>query len=111
MGDWPGSGKWWRPHSHGSPFRQIGLDASGKPVGDQVWAAFRGGLGDTVENIFKGATYFNGNDLSPADWAFVETVLGLANILDLIPSKYNFGDAPTGPAARPWVTSAIVAIK
>jgi hypothetical protein len=105
VGDWVGSGTWWRPSIQGSPFKQLGLDTSGKPVSDQLWAAFRGRLGDTKVNSLKSATYFDGKNLSPFDWTFVESVFAFATVLDLLPSDYTIGDAPTGPAARSWISS------
>lgn len=109
IGDWVGSGSWWRPSAQGSEFKLLGLDTSGKPIGDQLWAAFRGNLGDTKENTLTAATYFNGKKLSLLDWDFVKTVFGFASVLDLISSQFYLGDAPTGPNGwnRDWVTNSV----
>lgn len=105
IGDWLGTGPWWRPAAQGSEFKLLGLDASGNPIGDQLWAVFRGHLGDTVENSLTSATYFDGNMLSSVDWDYVQTIFGFASVLDLIGSQYFLGDSPTGPNGwnRTWV--------
>lgn len=109
IGDWVGTGAWWRPAAQGSEFTLLGLDASGNPIGDQLWAVFRGHLGDTVENSLTSATYFDGKELSPVDWDYVQTIFGFASVLDLIGSQYFLGDSPTGPNGwnRTWVTNSI----
>lgn len=108
IGDWLGTGAWWRPSAQGSEFKLLGLDSSGKPVGDQLWAAFRGYLGDTKENSLTSATYFNGKKLSSLDWDYVDAVFGVASTLNLVGSQYFLGDAPRGPNAwnRTWVTNS-----
>lgn len=103
IGSYVGSGQWWRPDTDGSQFRQLALDANGSPIGDQVWSAFGGWLGDTKINALESATYFDGSNLSAFDWAFVEIIFGSPSILNLIPSNLLTGDAPTGPAARRWI--------
>lgn len=108
IGDWLGTGAWWRPAAQGSEFTLLGLDASGNPIGDQLWAVFRGHLGDTVENSLTSATYFDGKELSPVDWDYVQTIFGFASVLNLIGSQYFLGDSPTGPNGwnRTWVTNS-----
>jgi hypothetical protein len=108
IGDWLGSGPWWRPSAQGSEFKLLGLDSSGKPIGDQLWAAFRGGLGDTKENSLTGATYFDGKKLSLLDWDYVNGVFSVANVFSLVGSQYFLGDAPTGPNGwdRTWVKNS-----
>lgn len=64
-------------------------------------------FGDTVSNSLGSATYVDGSNLDPFDWAFVETVFGSANILSLIPLGLMVGDAPTGPTVRSWVSKLI----
>lgn len=108
IGDWLGSGQWWRPSAQGSEFKLLGLDQSGNPIGDQLWANFRGHLGDTVENKLIGATYFDEKPLSVVDWDFVKTVFGVANTFDVVGPQYFIGDSPTGPNGwnRSWVTDS-----
>jgi hypothetical protein len=112
IGDWLGSGAWWRASAQGSEFKLLGLDSSGRPVNDQLWAAFRGHLGDTKENSLKGATYFNGRKLALLDWGFVDAVFDVASALNLVGSQYYVGDSPTGPNAwnRTWVTNSANAL-
>jgi hypothetical protein len=105
VGSWVGSGTWWRPASQGSSFKELGLDKSGKPISDQVWYVFRGGLGDTKINSLVTATYFDGSKLSAFDWVFVETIFGFATVLSVLPSNLLVGDGPTGPGVRPWVSN------
>lgn len=105
IGDWVGSGIWWKPFAQGSPFKQLGLDKSGNPISDQAWSAFAGHLGEPKENSLVGATYFNGKELSPLDWAFVKAVYGLAGVLDMLPSNHLIAGPPTGPATRPWIAN------
>ncbi|MBW4459024.1 MAG: VCBS repeat-containing protein [Nodosilinea sp. WJT8-NPBG4] len=94
----------WRPHTT-SEFKQLGLDSSSNPIGDQVWAAFKGRLGDSQENNLNSATYISGSNLDSADWTFVKMVDWAAQSLD----KYDdsgilHGNGPTGPGDREWVT-------
>ena len=109
VGDWVGTGAWWRPDAQGSEFKLLGLDTSGNPIGDQLWAIFRGHLGDTVENSLKAATYFDGTKLSSIDWDYVKTIFGFASVVNLIGAKYTVGDSPTGPNGwnRTWVQNSI----
>jgi hypothetical protein len=103
IGDWIGTGTWWRPHSEGSEFKLLGLNSSSQPVGDQVWAAFRGNLGETHNNTLVDARYFNGDELSLLDWIFVKLVYAGGMLIKKIPADKLVGDGPMGPAMRGWV--------
>jgi hypothetical protein len=105
IGGWLGLGPWWRPHSYGSEFKQLGLDNVGAPVSDQVWSVFRGRLGDVKINSLQDAMYFDGTNLSAEDWAFVQFVFGFATVLALIPRQLLIGDGPVGPGVREWVSN------
>jgi hypothetical protein len=104
IGDWVGNGQWWRPHSDGSDFKLLGLDQSSKPISDQVWAAFRGFLGENHGNTLVSGTYFDGSPLSALDWAFVKVVFGIATLINKIPADKLSGNGPAGPAMRPWIS-------
>ena len=107
VGSWIGNGKGWRAYSQGSEFKRVGLDENGKPVSDQVWAAFKGRLGDTVLNSLTGGTTFDGKNLDSLDWLFVQSVFGIGNDIGVIPQNLLVGDAPTGPGVRDWVVSDV----
>lgn len=89
----------WRP----DVFRQLGLDASGAPVSDQVWAAFGGRLGVEQTNDVESATHFDGSGLGPFEWAYVDSVGTIAEVFDLLPPSAVHGNGPRGPADRSWV--------
>jgi hypothetical protein len=89
----------WRP----DVFRQLGLDASGSPVSDQVWAAFDGRLGIKQTNDVESATHFDGSGLDCLQWAFVDSVGTIAELLNLLPPSAVDGNGPRGPAGRAWV--------
>ena len=103
IGDWVGTGSWWRPHSEGSEFKFLGLDSAQQPIGDQAWAAFRGYLGETRANTLVAGTYFDGKNLSPLDWIFVKLVYAGGMLIKKIPLDKLIGDGPVGPAARDWI--------
>jgi ubiquitin len=105
VGDWIGTGLWWRPHSEGSDFKLLGLDSAGQPIGDQLWAAFKGNLGETHSNSLVGGSYFDGKKLTVLDWIFVKTIFSAAVLIKKIPADKLVGDGPMGPGVRPWVTS------
>jgi len=102
IGDWIGAGKWWRPHLD-SPFKQLGLDEEGKPIGDQLWAAYGGRLGDEQANGLQSAHYFDGRNLKSADWTFVQLIYGGGRLLNKIPADKLVGNGPPGPGVRGWV--------
>jgi hypothetical protein len=93
------SGLAWRP----DVFRRLGLDASGAPVSDQVWAAFDGRLGIEQTNEVDSATHFDGSGLGFFEWAFVKAVGTIAKLLNLLPPSAVDGNGPRGPASRPWI--------
>lgn len=102
IGDYIGAGAWWRPHSEGSDFKLLGLDSSSQPIGDQLWAAFRGYLGESRNTTLVGGTYFNGKKLSFFDWIFVKVIYAGGMLIKKIPLDKLHGDGPMGPALRGW---------
>jgi hypothetical protein len=94
-------GQVWRPQE--SDLRQLGLDASGAPINDQLWAAYRGRLGVEQTDTFQSATYFDGSGLDTLDWVYVFLVARLTQFLGLLPSNVTDGNGPVGPGARDWV--------
>lgn len=93
------SGPTWRP----DVFKRLGLDTSGAPLSDQVWAAFGGRLGIQQTNNVETATHFDGSNLDWFEWAFVDSVGTIAKILNLLPPSAVEGNGPRGPADRPWI--------
>jgi hypothetical protein len=93
----------WRP-STDNQFKQLGLDSKGKPVGDQVWVAFHGRLGDSQDNRLESATYFDGSNLSSLDWSFVKLTDWAAKLFDKYPEDIIHGKGAPGPGGRAWVT-------
>ena len=104
IGDWVGTGQWWRPHSDGSDFKLLGLDSASQPIGDQVWAAFGGYLGESHTNTLVEGKYFDQKKLSVFDWIFVKLIYVVGTLIKKIPADKLVGDGPVGPARRPWVT-------
>jgi hypothetical protein len=93
----------WRPEV----FKQLGLDVSGAPVSEQVWAAFDGRLGVEQSNDVESATHFDGSRLSCFEWAYVDSVGTIAEILGLLPPSAVEGNGARGPAGRPWVRQPV----
>ena len=104
IGDWVGTGKWWRPHSDGSDFKRLGLNSSSQPIGDQVWAAYGGYLGESHNNTLVEGMYFDQKKLSVFDWIFVKIIYAAGMLIKKIPLDKLVGDGPAGPARRSWVT-------
>jgi hypothetical protein len=100
IGDWIGTGPWWRPHSDGTDFKLFGFDFSWQPIGDQVWAAFRGKMGVSHNNTLVSATYFDGRNLSSPDWTFVKLVYAGGTLIEKIPADKLISNGPDGPAMR-----------
>ncbi|MBI3443792.1 MAG: VCBS repeat-containing protein [Magnetospirillum sp.] len=98
------TGRAWTPYTN-SEFKQLGLDSSGTPINDQVWAAFTGRLGISQGNSLDSATYYDGSNLSALDWDYVCIVCFTAKILGMLPSSVTHGDGPSGPGGRSWVTN------
>ena len=96
------SGPTWRP----DVFKQLGLDASGTPVSDQIWAAFGGRLGMQQTNDVESATHLDGSNLFCCEWAFVDSVGTTAEILNLLPPAAVDGNGARGPADRPWIRTS-----
>jgi hypothetical protein len=93
------SGPAWEP----TDFKQLGLDASGAPVSDQLWAAFDGRLGAEQANDVQSATHFDGSGLGFFEWAYVDSVGTIAELLNLLPPAATQGNGARGPAGRAWV--------
>ena len=106
IGDWIGTGPWWRPHIDGSEFKLLGLDSESQPIGDQVWAAFGGYLGKSRRNTLVEGMYFDGRKLSVFDWIFVKVIYVAGMLIKKIPADRLVGDGPVGPARRSWVNPA-----
>jgi hypothetical protein len=99
------SGNVWRPFEQPGGVRAIGLDpATHEPINDQLWAKYCGRLGDQRHNNLDSATYVNGHNLSPLDWAYVKTVDWAAGLLNKISSDAVDGVGPEGPGARDFIT-------
>ena len=90
----------WRP----SDFRKLEMKG-GLPQGDQLWAAFKGRLGDQQTNSLESATYFDGSNLSSWDWAFVKIVNFGAVVGGQYSDDIRKGNGPGGPGGRDWVES------
>jgi len=106
IGDWIGTGPWWRPHIDNSDFKLLGLDSSSQPVGDQVWAAFGGYLGESHSNTLVEGMYFGGKKLSVFDWIFVKVIYAGGMLIKKIPMDKLVGNGAGGPARRSWVYPA-----
>ena len=100
---------WWKPWetSTNSKFVQIGLDQDMKPVNDQVWAAFRGRMGDSYPTTLRGAKYFNGANLSDVDWAYVQVVWGGGKLFNVIPGNLLSASGTKGPGSRDWIKASL----
>jgi len=96
--------QWWYPWKQSSEFKLLGLDKDGKPIGDQIWAAFRGRLGDSYSTGLDGAVYFDNSGLNAWDWAFVKLTWAAGSLFGKIPSTLLWADGPLGPGGRDWVT-------
>ncbi|KAH6638039.1 hypothetical protein C7974DRAFT_451247 [Boeremia exigua] len=94
---------WWKPWQTPAEFTQLGLDREGKPVNDQVWATFRGRMGDSYTCDLNGGTYFGGSNLSTWDWDWVKIVWAGGKILGKIKTDLQQADGPRGPGDRDWV--------
>ena len=81
---------------------QLGL-RNGEPINGQVWARFQGRLGDSYHVDLDGATYFDGDNLSDLDWAFVKFVFAGGKLLGKIKPDLFLADGPEGPGKRDWV--------
>ena len=103
IGDWVGSGQWWRPHSDGSAFKRLGLDNTWQPIGEEIWAAYGGRLGDTRNNVLVGGFKFDGTPLSSIDMVFVRLVYAGGLLIKKIPIDKLVGGGPDGPARRDWI--------
>jgi hypothetical protein len=96
------AGATWRPHllSDGG-LVLMGLDDSGKPIGDQVWAQFQGRLGKVLHNSFQGATDVDGHsDLNGDQLQCVNEVVTIGKISRLLPADEP---GPDGPGKRDFV--------
>jgi len=100
---------WWKPWetSTNSKFVQIGLDQDMKPVNDQVWATFRGRMGDSYSTTLRGAKYFNGDNLSSVDWFYVQIVWAGGKGFKVIPGKLLLAVGSRGPGGRDWIKATL----
>jgi hypothetical protein len=105
MGGSYGDGSiWWRPwQNQVRDFIQLGLDREGKPVNNQVWATFKGRMGDSYTCDLNGAHYFGGGNLSTWDWDWVKIVWTGGKIIGKIKAELQQADGPRGPGDRDWV--------
>ncbi|WP_437307083.1 Vps62-related protein [Sorangium sp. So ce388] len=98
-GDPGGSAKIWVP----SEYRLVGLDGNGNPIGDQLWAKFRGRIGGHVENGLRDGRHFDGRGLSSTEWTFINGVDWIGKSSGLISSKLRSGDGPVGLGQRSYI--------
>ncbi|MEA2495438.1 MAG: hypothetical protein QOJ29_3349 [Thermoleophilaceae bacterium] len=83
----------------------IGLDANYAPLGDQLWAAFGGRLGQTgVAVSYVAPTGVDGNPLNYEDGVLVAALEAIAAHLGLIPAGDLIADGPQGLAANATAT-------
>jgi hypothetical protein len=95
----------WNPYSDaGTTFTELGIDADGKPINDQIWATFLGRMGDSYVTSLKGGSSFGGVDLSTFDWGYVETIWSIAVAKGIVSGGLLHADGPGGPGGRAWVT-------
>ena len=87
----------WRPFEHAHGLVMLGLDGTGEPIGDQVWARFAGRLGGRRTYQFRRATRLDGTRLSRDEWLYVSLLARIAHVLRLIPARYRSGIGPAGP--------------
>jgi hypothetical protein len=97
--------RWWFPYADSSPFIQLGLDEHGQPINDQIWAAYCGDMGKSYATDLRGATYFDGRNLTTFDWDFVKIVWAGAKVLGKLKPDFERAGGPPGPGARDWVHS------
>jgi hypothetical protein len=96
----------WRPWQSGqATMTQLGLDAQGNPVNDQVWATFSGRMGASYSTDLYSEQDFAGNPVSQLDKDFVIWVWILAEGLHLIPADLQTASGPGGPSdpSRKWI--------
>ncbi len=84
-------------------FFQLGLDQNNQPIGDQIWSAFSGRIGQSRDTSLTSATYFDNTNLNFSDWTQVEFVWSLANLFGVISDELKHGDGPQGPGQRDWI--------
>lgn len=89
----------WNPAEQ-SPLIEIGLNWSGEPVNDQLWAKYAGHLGQLQKNSLESGNYWAGGNLSGAEWAFLKSIDFFASPFL---SSLTVGEGPTGPGSRYWI--------
>jgi hypothetical protein len=95
---------WTMPDSN---WKQLGLDANGKPISDQLWSTFQGRLGISKSTSLQGASYLDGSDLSQADWGLCKSIFAIGDFINKIPAGLLSADGPKGPGSRDWDLNAI----
>lgn len=95
----------WYPYESSS-LVQIGLDSAGEPINDQLWAKYRGRLGDSYHVTLNGASYFDGSNLSTFDWDFVKIVEAGGRLIGKIPIDLYVAEGPGGPGGRGWIATS-----
>lgn len=98
------AGNEWRPFELADGVQVFGLDLAGQPSNDQVWAKYRGRLGNQRHNNLDAATYVNGHNLGTWDWDYVKTVDWAGGLLNGISADAVDGTGPEGPGARDFIT-------
>ncbi|KAF2279273.1 uncharacterized protein EI97DRAFT_481558 [Westerdykella ornata] len=101
------SGAWWRPWMPGGNFLQLGLDATGLPINNQLWAAYCGRMGPSGPTTMRGATYLDGSELNFNDRNQVDFIWTIASTFGYISSELRNADGPVGPGLRDWVHSSL----
>lgn len=108
---WGASEILWQPWATNANARfvQLGIDSTGRPVNDQIWVTFRGRMGDSYKTDLDSATYFDGSNLSDADWAETKSIFILGGLIKKIPSDLRTADGPRGPGdpGRSWVKTSL----
>ncbi|KAE9376432.1 hypothetical protein N431DRAFT_462267 [Stipitochalara longipes BDJ] len=90
-----------------SNFKQLGLDASGNPISDQIWSKFQGRLGISEYVSLDGGSYRDGSDLSSTAWGLCKSIFSIGGLLNKIPVDKLRADGPVGPGTRPWISNPI----
>ncbi|HEX3048835.1 MAG TPA: Vps62-related protein [Bacillota bacterium] len=100
----------WRPFAYDSSGRTIlndklifvGLKIDGEPINGENWAKFEGTIGAVQTNDFKKANGI-GEPLRRRQENYVNSLVGVAKILGLIPEKYKIGHPTGGLGGRDYI--------
>jgi hypothetical protein len=85
---------------------EIGLTPKGDPINQQVWAQYGGRLGNHSPNFVNGGTYFNGSNLAPADWVWLEFASLRGRLSGPLYGEMFDGNGPQGPGTWPEIRGA-----